>query len=851
MDTHRGLRESANGQAGGAREGRQQLAPRADLRAALLAGLTDPAPRPLSMLVSGMPGLGLSGLLDGLGEALGPERRQLRVEGTRLGASEPFLALESLFAEPPTPGSHPATLIAQLRPRLAALPGVGTPVIVVHCSELLDPASVSLLCLLARSGEAQLLLGSYRPRANPEFLELLRSGLLSRHVLPALDPGEREAMIRGHFTEWVSPAVTSLLNVPGADSPMMLDAFVEHARQSGAVALLRGVWVPSGLPLTEPPQTRELVDAWLSRLSADERALLRRIGPTWWIGIEEAAELGFAEAADSLLGLGLLRYGRRGEQILVAANPIVMGRIAPAPVPANDITRLEAADRLANAGRWTESDLLLSQLPGVTAEEGWARALNAFTRGDVREAKRLVPITIARADAESVAGGDPAASAWYRLLGVSLLIEYQASPEDALGLLAELAESEAALGCEDAGNSVTLWCLAAARAQALRQLGRFTEVLELSEPDCPAPQGTGPAARRETLAARVFRQARAVALAASGQIEAALREHGSEGERRAPNRQAPLHDELFWSRLEVLAISGLWAEASALLAEARTRFPARQAQHGGLFDLVASGLAAFRGDGSESERLLTAALAQLERRDPSGVLPFARVLLGEITPEELAEGQRRLGAHGAASPTGLFRFFSLIRAANLPRAKRDRELLGLVTQLEAAGMSGSAFLVAVVGSGLLRRREGAGAGPGAAFRPILNRLAGTVDGPLVELVSALLRAEAGTGPDEATRLGARAEELGWTWSWQEAGASGAEEPAVTGSEAVAAPATVLTGREREIAERAAIGLSAREIAEQLSISARTVETHLLRAYRKLGVRSRAELRDALAGGRGV
>ena len=51
----------------------------------------------------------------------------------------------------------------------------------------------------------------------------------------------------------------------------------------------------------------------------------------------------------------------------------------------------------------------------------------------------------------------------------------------------------------------------------------------------------------------------------------------------------------------------------------------------------------------------------------------------------------------------------------------------------------------------------------------------------------------------------------------------------------------LTKRERQVAELVADGRSAREIARQLHIGRRTVETHVARAYAKLGVRSRVEL----------
>ena len=55
----------------------------------------------------------------------------------------------------------------------------------------------------------------------------------------------------------------------------------------------------------------------------------------------------------------------------------------------------------------------------------------------------------------------------------------------------------------------------------------------------------------------------------------------------------------------------------------------------------------------------------------------------------------------------------------------------------------------------------------------------------------------------------------------------------------------LTAQERAIAQLAAGGLTNKEIAERLYLSPRTVSTHLYRIFPKLGVSSRAALRDAL------
>ena len=54
-------------------------------------------------------------------------------------------------------------------------------------------------------------------------------------------------------------------------------------------------------------------------------------------------------------------------------------------------------------------------------------------------------------------------------------------------------------------------------------------------------------------------------------------------------------------------------------------------------------------------------------------------------------------------------------------------------------------------------------------------------------------------------------------------------------------AEALSRRERQVARLAAQGLMATDIADQLSISERTVETHLANAYAKLGVRSKVDL----------
>ncbi|MGW6912038.1 response regulator transcription factor [Streptomyces sp. NPDC054940] len=56
----------------------------------------------------------------------------------------------------------------------------------------------------------------------------------------------------------------------------------------------------------------------------------------------------------------------------------------------------------------------------------------------------------------------------------------------------------------------------------------------------------------------------------------------------------------------------------------------------------------------------------------------------------------------------------------------------------------------------------------------------------------------------------------------------------------------LTAQELEIAHLAASGLTNKQIGERLHLSPRTVGSHLYQLFPKLGIASRAALRDALA-----
>lgn len=95
-------------------------------------------------------------------------------------------------------------------------------------------------------------------------------------------------------------------------------------------------------------------------------------------------------------------------------------------------------------------------------------------------------------------------------------------------------------------------------------------------------------------------------------------------------------------------------------------------------------------------------------------------------------------------------------------------------------------------------------------------------------------------------------EESWRAAWAQGRAMGSEEAieyALSEGEALSVPEAppdagrtdVLAPREREVAALVARGLTNRQVATELSISERTVHTHVGRILRKLGLGSRAQI----------
>lgn len=161
-------------------------------------------------------------------------------------------------------------------------------------------------------------------------------------------------------------------------------------------------------------------------------------------------------------------------------------------------------------------------------------------------------------------------------------------------------------------------------------------------------------------------------------------------------------------------------------------------------------------------------------------------------------------------------------------------------------------------------------GMAAEAADVLARLSSEVDGHLAQVLAAHAAARAAGDGIALSRASRSFEDLGMLLLAAEATADASrvfrrkEEPAAAAAaharavqlaarcERARTPSLLalgghaaLTDRELDIARLAAGGRSSQAIADDLSISVRTVENHLYRAYSKLGLTNRGELRRAL------
>ena len=369
---------------------------------------------------------------------------------------------------------------------------------------------------------------------------------------------------------------------------------------------------------------------------------------------------------------------------------------------------------------------------------------------------------------------------------------------------------------------------------------------------------------------RWLKRALAVDLFWAGRVVAA---HGT----LPPIPQIPLREALDFLDFAAYSVVGLASGCDLPGLEREMREVFERATAATAADPAAAGLAAatvaavnyFAGRFLDCRRWLNEAIAHSERQDPFGTRPLARSLqvgaalaVGDHARASVAADrlETEATAIGAPAQRGITPWIARGRAwAKLAEAEppRAQELL-----LEAA----AELAWAPVHDAELQYEAMRAGKPARELASDLRRLRQRCDAPITHAYAAHTTARAESDAGAMLQASESFAALGATCYASEAAAHAAAAFAAEGRqdsarraaarsrdlqptgqgagvpqiEGIDDAAIELTPREAQMVELAARGLTNAEIADRLVLSKRTVETHIYRAMRKLGINDRRE-----------
>jgi DNA-binding CsgD family transcriptional regulator len=805
------------------------------------------------------------------------------VRATRSAASFPMGAFASVLS-PGAPGG--AELLALVRQALVERAAGRRLVLCVDDAQLLDHGSAALVHQLVSTGEAFAVVTIRSDESMPDAVRALWKDDLCAHVeLGPLARAEADALLERVLGGPLDGRSASALWELTHGNVLYLRELVLLGRDRGLLAEEGGIWRWSG-ELTAGTRLAELVEARLGRLAEDERAVLELVaaGAPLELGVLDSGEQDALERLERQEAVESRLDGRR--RVVDVAHPlhgeVIRAQLARTRQEAiarrlADVVERHGARRRADVprlGGWRlesgTGDRALFQRAAELALAGRdPAAAERFARAAVREGggfearfalgRALAGGRPGEAEAEltaleAVAPGDAERAAVAIAIARNRLFGLGRTEE----ALAALRAAEDAVTDEGARDE-----LRGLRIRLVAGSGRPLEALALARPLLEDPGVREQAKLNAAVAA-----GEALAVSGSGDEALAISDRWLPVARRHVEELPVV--ELVLSSLPSLALRLLGRPVEAVtaseaiyrrgLAWASTQPVAVEAGMLGWAWLA-------RGRVRTALRWFRESAALLRDYDVVGMLPFALAGIAqaasqagdaELAREAIEEmDATRLGYPSWAPDTVMGRAWAAAAGGELTRARAHAD--------EAAALAGSRGQRAFE---LRALHDLCRLGDPAAVAPRLEVL--DVDGPLAPLAARhaaalvtrdgpallevgegfagldmlLVAAEAADAAaaafrDEGREASARtatARAALWLQSCE-----GARPPTLLGDPGSAE----LTRREREIALLAAGGLSSREIAERLVVSVRTVDNHLQRAYRKLGVAGREELAQVL------
>lgn len=783
---------------------------------------------------------------------------------------------------------EPGSMYHLARSELAALADGGRLIVVADDADRLDELSLALLGQLARGDEITLLAtvrGTTTPAGTLE--RLVSDGVLA--VLP-VEPLDGEA-IRELLRRTLGPVgegmVATRLAEVSRGVPLYVRELVESSIAAGTLDLAEGRWHLAG-PLQPSAHLIDLVEDRLRHLEAHERRVLEAIALVGKLSLGIAEGIAPAQVLESLEARALIDLeASRRRQLVGLAHPL-HGEVLRSQLPALRARNLRQsiADIVEGFGARRRVDrhgiaiLRLDAGLDVDPDSLVEAARLSMAAHDQVSAERMARIAWSRTRAPEA--GVVLLAVLHRLtrseeleaLARELWVTQLTAPQlvtvarlRAINLLLGLSEATAPQVVEEAlaklEPSPERERLRAHHAEMLSHLGWPRRALDAAD---GVEVGDTPSVQVELAAAK------AMASSMVGRPDDALRA-ADEGLEVIDADRSGEHDRrslLTINRVIALTFLGRPREAKAFVDVARSSAQERGARGAAVwFAHWSSWVSLYLGDvatvldhGAEfaswsrqqgnfaNERWSVALLARahLLRGDRDAARPWVERAV-----------ELEYGGKGLFHPD-IDRAVVWLAMAD---GRVDDALERLWESVEASRERGRVTFEALSLHDLVRMGR---AGDAA---PRLVELAAEATSPLVRslatLADSVVRADGTTAEGAVDRL----EDMGFTWHAAEAASlwgqlldeqgrarsataarqradrlsaevGGIHTPPMRRTETIA-----LTPRELETALLAAEGLASKEIAARLSVSARTVDTHLARVYVKLGVSGRSELAEAL------
>jgi DNA-binding CsgD family transcriptional regulator len=758
----------------------------------------------------------------------------------------------------------------------------------VDDAHLLDGGSATLVHQLALTRAATVLVTVRSGEVVPDpVMALWKDGPAERIELGVLGDTVIEDLLVKALGGPVDAASVRQLADRCGGNPMVLRDLVTGALERGALAADGGLWRLRG-GLRPTARLVEMAALRLRGLSADERAVLELVSVGEPLGQGELAQLADLAAVDGLERRGLIASRMDGRRVQVWLAHPVFGDVVRAGLSAlreRGIARSLAEVIEAAGGRRREDTLRLASLRlaggGGSAGLLAAGALAARGRHDHSLAERLARAAIAEG------------AGFNARFVAAEAAHFQGRPAQAERELAALA-ADPASDAERAHVALLRF------DNAYLFQGQEGDLKLIDE---AAGAITDPAWRDELLSRRLFvmsyrsgpratveaasallQRARSAPLAAAhaaafyclarlGRLDEAIQQLSPP----AADAAIPAPEEpwerwaLFAARVAALAWEGRLGEAEELLTRAHSLVisqPTAEARAyvTGWFAVLhleqGRPMSAFRR-AIESYTLFRQLGRTFAARWPCIAAAQALALAGQAKrAAEMLAAQDDLGLPpGLLDETDLLqaRAWATAAAGDLPAAR---------AQLEAAAGLGEQIGDLIGAASALHGLARLGHARDVAAR--LAALASHIDGELVAARAAYASAVAAGDSEALKGVCADFEDMGAILYAAEASAEAAVllrragsaraaaaaeqkaarllarcEGAVTPPVGIIGARVRLTPGELDTAVQAATGRSNKQIAGHLHVSVRTVESHLQRAYEKLGISGRHELAAAL------